>query len=207
MNPDPSKPSLPTINLIPSEVQSKRLIHRSIHRWGAVIVCFAFFVGLPGVYIGASAAFTDSGMSNQIDQVRQKYESDQATIPILRAKLSALKAEEGTNAIVKNRVDWSGLFNLLRDAAGEEIRFARLSVAGGGVAGEQDIEIQIVGFSTSQTNTRSYLLDLEQMGIFDFVELTDTRRETIQDHELIKFEMLLKVHGSDQGTETIGGGG
>ena len=207
MNTDPSTPSMPTLNLIPSEVQSKRLVRRSIRRWVGIIVCVAFFVGLPGVYIGGSAALTDSGMSYQIEQSRQKYESDQASIPVLRAKLSALEAEEDTNAIVKNRVNWSGLFDLLRNAAGEEIRFTRLSVIGGGVNGEQDIEVQIVGFSTSQTNARSYLLDLEQMGLFDFVELTDTRREMIQDHELIRFELLLKVTGSDQVTETTGGGG
>ena len=207
MNSNPSTQSKPMLNLIPSEVRSKRLVHRSIRRWVSIIVCVAFFVGSPGVYIGGSAALTDSGMIYQIEQARQKYEADQVSIPVLRAKLSALEAEEDTNEIVKNRVNWSGLFDLLRNAAGEEIRFTRLSVIGGGVSGDHDIEIQIVGFSTSQTNARSYLLDLEQMEIFDFVELTDTRREIIQDHELIRFELLLKVTGSDQVKETTGGGG
>ena len=185
--------AMPTLNLIPEEVRIYRAKQIYMRRWITAIICVLFFVGMPGAYIGASAVLTDPGMSLQIEKVREKYEKDQAAIPVLRAQLAKNELMESTNAIVERRVDWSQLIDLLKQAAGQEIRFSSLSILGAGLAEDQDIELGIVGYATSQTSARSYLLQLEQMGIFDFVELSDTSRETISDHELIKFEVLLKV--------------
>ncbi|MGV6814678.1 MAG: PilN domain-containing protein [Phycisphaerales bacterium] len=185
--------AMPILNLIPEDVRNHRTKQIWIRRWVTTIICVLFFVGMPGAYIGASVVLTDPGMNLQIEKVRQKYEKDQAAIPLLRAQLTQNELKESTNAIVERRVDWSQLIDMLKQAAGQEIRFSRLSILGAGLAEDQDIELGIIGYATSQTSARSYLLQLEQMGIFDFVELNDTSREIISEHELIKFEIQLKV--------------
>lgn len=198
---------MPTLNLIPEEVRVRRAKQIWIRRWISVIVCVLFFVGMPGAYIGGSAVLRDPEINLQIENVRDKYEKDQAQIPVLRAQLTKAEMQESTNAVVERRVNWSQLLDLLKQSAGDDIRFSRLSILGAGIAEDQDIEIGLVGYATSQTTARSYLLKLEHLGVFDFVELSDTSRETIVDHELIKFEAVLKVFAEKSSAESGGSDG
>ncbi len=195
--------TLPRINLIP--VAQRRARQRSlwVSRWTGMVSLTAVLIGVPGLYIGGSAAFTDSGMNAQIQDARAEVVSHQQVIPQLQARLRQLSAEQEVLDLVKNRVDWRDVFDLLVKAAGGQTRFTSLRATGGGVDGSDPIEIMVGGIAPSQTGAREYVVALESTGVFDRVELIDTARQRVGDSEMITFRLRITVRG--KGARTGGG--
>lgn len=190
--------SIPFVNLIPE----KRVIHRYkkmwIKRWVIGSVLTGVFVGLPGLYIGGSAVFTDSGITDQIDDAKVQYANHQQKIPLLNNQLSLLLAEKEVHDLIKNRVEWRKVFAVLVDASQEDVRFQRVSAIGGGVEGIDPIEINLEGFVESQTDARTFVVRLEETHVFDSVSLVETMRETFGEIELVKFRVLITITGTLQ---------
>ena len=109
-----SKPSnqaqVAFVNLMPQEHVANRLKSQCIRRWIAAAVSTAFVIGIPGIYISGSAALTDPGLSKQIDQVSREHTQNEQKIPLLQNRLKALIAEQQVHDLVRNRVDWGGVF-------------------------------------------------------------------------------------------------
>ncbi len=186
----------PMVNLIPQEYLDQRLRLHWMSRWGVAIVSTAIVIGIPGVYVGGSAALTDSGMSEQIAETNMEYARHQQAIPILREQLRLLAAEQEVLDLVENRIEWRTVFSVLIKTAQSDVRFRRISASGGGVEGDSPIEIHIEGLAPTQTIARSYVVGLEKANIFDTVELVETTREQINEIELIRFQIDITVLGS-----------
>lgn len=178
-----------------------------IGRWISSVVITAFVIGIPGLYIGGSAALTDSGMLGQIEDTNQKYEINQQAIPLLRNQLGQLTAEQEVLALVENRIDWGDVFSLLTQSAGNDVRFRGLSAVGGGVEGDEPIRIIVDGLAPSQTIARAYVVDLENTAVFDSVQLVETRREQVDEFELIGFQIMITIQSGIQGVGGVGNGG
>jgi len=188
----------PFVNLVPDEHIAQRQRSSLIGQWVFAAVTTAFIIGIPGVYISGSAALTDLGMSGQIEQTSQQYEQNQQAIPKLNERLGMLIAEQEVLDIVKNRIDWGRVCTMLVESAGNDVRFRRLNVSGGGVEGFDPIEIRLQCLAPSQTIARAYIVKLEKLGVFDSVELVETKREQIDEYEVIGFEIMMSTgHASE----------
>ena len=150
-------------------------------------------IGIPGVYVGGHAVFTESGMSGQIENANLEYANYQQQIPALQSQLKIINEQSEVLALVKNRLEWRDVFKVLIDAAGNDIRFHKLSAVGGGVEGDSDIEIYLEAMAPSQTIARGYIVELENAQVFDSIELTETRRVQIEQVEIIRFHVVIKV--------------
>jgi Tfp pilus assembly protein PilN len=188
------------VNLIPQAWITQRHQKRCIRQWVFAMVATTVLVGLPGLYIGGNAAFTDSGMSENISQANIEFEQHQQAIPLLRERLRILHSEKEVLELVENRIDWREVFGVLVDAANDEVRFTRIIANGGGVDGRENgentpIEVVLEGLAETQTTARAFLVNIEDTGLFDDVELVETMREEINDFELIRFRIQISVNG------------
>ena len=181
------------VNLMPRDRQERRLRRVWVRRWTSAVVGTAFVVGIPCIYIGGSASLSSTGIADQIQATNQEYETNQRRIPILRSQFSKLSAEQEVYDLVENRIEWRDVFAVLIQAAGNRVRFSNLHAIGGGIEGLEKIEIYLDGFAQSQSDARSYIVDLEETGAFDSIELIDTSREQFEDRELIHFRVLIVV--------------
>jgi len=191
-----SKTTVPQVNLIPRERIELRQRKQWTAWWITTVVIVAFVIGVPGLYIGGSAALTDSGMADQIEHANMEYANHQQAIPLLRERIRVLDSEQEVYELVKNRIEWMDVFSVLVEAAGNDIRFSRLSAVGGGIEGKSPIEISIVGIAPSQTIAREFVVKLEETGVFDSVELVRTTREKVDDTELIDFQVRITIRGT-----------
>ncbi len=196
----------PFVNLIPDAHIAQRQRSRLVGQWVFAAISTAFMIGIPGVYIGGSAALTDSGMSGQIQTASEQYEQNQQAIPMLNTRLGLLIAEQEVLDIVKNRIDWGRVCTMLVDAADNDVRFRRLDVSGGGVEGFDPIEIRLDCLAPSQTIARAYIVELEELGVFDSVELIETRREQIDEFEVIGFQIMMSTGQANDSQGATNGG-
>lgn len=197
----------PKINLIPDDRIRQRQQSLWIARWTTFVVVTTMMIGLPGIYIGGSAALTDSGMTEQINEVSLENTRHQQAIPKLRERIGLLATEQEVLDLVANRVEWRDVFGILVGSAANDVRFRRLSASGGGVEGTMPIEISIEGLAPTQTIARAYVVDLEATGLFDVVELIETTREQMDQLELIRFRILIMVNNHEaSGGESVDAG-
>lgn len=199
--------SIPMINLVPIQRLTHRQQRRLVQRWIVAGVLTTFVVALPAVYIGGSVALSDSGMSDQIQEANLEFETHQQAIPLLQKRLAMLSAKQEVQHLIKNRIEWREVFQVLTAAAGDHVRFVRISATGGGVEGNELIEISLQCLAVSQTVARGYMVDLESTRIFDSVELVDTTREEIDDIELVRFNVMIRVGSSNRTPNGVGNGG
>ncbi len=185
------------VNLIPQDRQEHRLRKMWVRRWSSAAIGAAFVIGIPSLYIGGNAVLSDSGIADQIQLANIEYEANQARVPILKAQLSKLKAEQEVYDLIENRIQWRDVFGILIRSAGNRVRFSSLYATGGGVEGDEKIEIYLEGFAQSQSDARSYIVDLESTQVFDSIELIETSREKIDGQELIGFRVLILVESKN----------
>jgi len=188
-----SNEQIPIVNLIPQEQVHLRLRSQWIHRWVMGVVLTTLVIGIPGVYIGGNAVLTDSGMVAQIQDVNIEYENQQNAIPQLRQKIKQLSAEQEVLDLIKNRIEWSKVFSILVASAGERVRFSRLTATGGGIEGDEPIELYLEGLAVSQTDARAFVVRIESTQVFDSVELMETTREIIEEIEFIRLKVIVKI--------------
>ena len=86
------------------------------------------------------------------------------------------------------------------------VRFRRLDVSGGGVEGFDPIEIRLDCLAPSQTIARAYIVELEELGVFDSVELIETRREQIDEFEVIGFQIMMSTGQANDSQGATNGG-
>lgn len=196
--------SVPCMNLIPEEYLQRRKCAVWKARWTAAVVCTTFVVGIPGLYISVSSVLTDPEVATQIENANTELTSNQQQIPVLQSQLEALAAEQEVLDLVRNRVEWSEVFAMLITTAGDDIRFRKLNAQGGGVEGNENIEISLDGLAPSQTVARAYLVELEATGVFDSVDLIETTRERAGEFDMIGFRILITVTSGDH---RMGGAG
>lgn len=188
--------SIPIVNLIPIQRIAQRQQSRLVQKWLVLVVLTTLVIALPAVYIGGSVALSDSGMGDQIEDANLEFETHQQAIPVLQRKLALLSAKQEVQHLIKNRIEWPDVFQVLTNAAGDNVRFVRISASGGGVEGNELIEISLQCLAVSQTVARGYMVDLESTHIFDSVELVDTTREEIEDIDLVRFNVMIRVKSS-----------
>lgn len=184
---------VPYVNLLPLRDQRARVRRKLVARWAAGVLLTLAGVGIPGVYVGGSAALSDPMIGVQIDRVRSQLGANEAEIPRLQKRIAVLEEKKQTLDHVRNKISWQDLFAHIVSASHHQIHFTSLLAEGGGVEGDEPIRIQIVGVAISQTDARSYVVELESLGLFDRVELLRTARQDLNDQEIIEFQILAVV--------------
>ena len=185
--------SVPYVNLVPDRIRSQRRQRRLVAKWCGAVVATVCLVGIPGVYIGGNAVLSESVMGTQIERVRHQLTTNENELPKLQSRISVLDEKRQTLDLVRNRIDWQSLFGHIVRVSNDQIHFTALKAKGGGVEGTDPMTIEINGIAASQTDTRSFVVELENLGLFDVVELTKTQRDDLGEMEVIEFQIMTKV--------------
>lgn len=185
--------SIALVNLVPSEAQQARARRRCVARWGGAFAATCVFVGIPGAYIGGNAALSDPAIDAQIEHVSSQLSVNESAIPELRQRLGQLQEKQQVLELVKNRIDWREVFGQFVEVSNDRVRFTSLSATGGGVEGDQPINIQIQGIAPTQTDARSFVVAIESLQLFDQIELARTARRDLDGQEVIEFQIFVRV--------------
>ncbi len=136
----------------------------------------------------------------QIDRVRSQLGANEAEIPRLQKRIAVLEEKKQTLDLVRNKISWQDLFAHIVSVSHDEIHFTSLFAEGGGVEGDEPIRVQVVGVALSQTDARSYVVELESLGVFDRVELLRTSRQELSEQDIIEFHIEAVVGENGGGT-------
>lgn len=166
-----------SINLLPQPVLVRRRVRRSLRAWmtfhgvyASAAISLAFFLINPFAAadrryaLPAAAAGRLDGVLSQIDAIQIRLGE-------------ALKQLRMVHAVVDPR-DWSLLLEAFTSAVAEDVIIERLLITPAG-PGNTRLVLDLDAVSPDQAGVSRLALQLEDLGIFERVELLESRRRKV----------------------------
>ena len=204
---------MPDVNLIPPARIERKRRRSKIRLWTAI--CGTYLIVLTALALSAHAFWrdTDDSVIEELAFTTQRIEGYNTTISELQKKLASIKAELEAGRVISCQPDWTKLFVLVGDELKEDVvlkdcQLIATSKKSGNVANsvqnanasspsvflaERQFALELSGFSRTQTSVSQFVLRLEQMEMFDSVELVNSRRQSFLDNEAVTFNIKCSI--------------
>jgi hypothetical protein len=114
----------------------------------------------------------------------------------LTKSVQSLHTQIESVSMLERRIDWNGVFAGLASASNEQVRFMQIECSSEIEETHDRVEVVLNGFSESQGVTRSFVVEIERLGLFDQVILEETSRAMYEEKEFIRFRIRLVVDPS-----------
>ena len=201
------------VNLIPAARMEKRRRRARIRLWTAI--CGGYVILLVGVALWSCAFRRDTGdwVIEQLALTEQRIGEYNATMSEFRQQLAEAQTELEASKSISSQPDWTKLLILVGDELGDQIVLSvcqiatlskdgenvtrslqeSLSAARPGVHAAEQYRLELCGFGRTQTSVSQFVLRLEQMQIFDKVELANSRRQDFLSDKAVAFNIKCSI--------------
>ena len=201
------------VNLFPPARIVRKQRKSKIRLW--TVICGMYLLSLTALGLSAHAFWrdTDESVIEDIAFTAQRIEGYNAMISELQEKLIIIQAELEAKKIIEYQPDWTKLLVLVGHELQEEIVLKECQlVAAGKSSGntkngaqnvicsspdvflaERQYTLELNGFGRTQTSASQFVLRLEQMEMFDTVELVNSRRQNFMDGEAVVFKIECRI--------------
>ena len=150
-----------------------------------------------------AAALLDRGGENlhhQLALMQAEINSRNQAVSAFRPMITEARQKLEASRAVTAQPDWSVLLAFLGKLRGEDIVFSRCQLMSAQglreevqVADEsgphQTLWVLIEGFGLSQTAVSRFILDLEEVRLFDMVKVIHTKRQAFRSAEAVAFQL------------------
>jgi hypothetical protein len=181
------------INLVPIERQVQRKRSAVMSRW---MLSNALVLLVCGTLV-ASIFLSDEKKSNilmvRADEQKAQIGSTTKNNTELTKSVKNLTIQIESVSMLERRIDWQGVFAGIAAASNEQVRFMQIGCSSEITETHDRVEVILSGFSESQGVTRSFVVEIERLGLFDQVVLEETARAMYEEKEFIRFRIRLVV--------------
>lgn len=201
------------VNLIPPARIARRQRKSKIRLW--TVMCGTYLISLTVLALSAHAFWrdTDDSVVAELAFTAQRIEGYNAKISELNNKLATTKAALEAGQVINSQPDWTKLLVLVGHELKEEIVLAECQLlatsknSGNAMNGVQNMSssspsaflaerqytLELSGFGRTQTSVSQFVLRLEQMEMFDSVELVNSRRQSFLNTEAVVFNIECRI--------------
>lgn len=182
-------PPTPDFNLLPLPRRVKRAQRRAMCRWviGCAVVAM---VSIAPAAATAMAEKSDSEeMATRIARAERAIAQMKKEEIEARTTIARLQSRSALLTVVGDRPDWRPLLHTIA-AAGDDARFERID-ARFARDSTGEVQVSMMVLLGSQTEARSFVLRLEDLGVFDTVMLRST--SSVMDTGMVRCEVLATV--------------
>jgi len=206
----PKAPEVP--DLLPEEYRRIRHQRRRIKRWGAVLGATATVMLAGSIGLRAGAGGDDEQMRAALAKIRAESAQRQARIEDWSGELSQVRKALDLARSVGDHPDWSVLLALVADSLGQNtvLESINLDPMGGeavaSVSGPEPIQtpggyiLGLSGYGKSQVDVTRLAIRLERSGLFDRVNLVQTRSAAVGQVEAVFFRFECSLGASAGGS-------
>lgn len=186
------------VNLVPAHRRIARRRARRVRLWCAV--CAVYTLALTGAFGGASAAgrYDANEAEHRLREAEADVEQRRRQIITLVAEAERARRTIEANRGVGDQPDWSVLLSLVATILGDDAALRRCALEPTGTErnrrGQPRPEqrpkgytLRLVGLAQAQRTVSDIAIRLEQTGLFQKVELLESRRETLRGGDAIVF--------------------
>ena len=180
------------INLLPIEKKEKEKIAKQ--NLGFLIVMLSMFIIIAVVIIllityNSNIKTQTSDIENNIKNI----ESSNSSFQEIKEQVSLIKDRIGEMKNSENQVIFSDVLDTLSKNTPETITLADFSYTI-----KNNSNLKISGNSATQTDVIKYKEQLENTGIFENVNFESGKKETVNDKEVINFNITANLKGNSE---------
>ena len=180
------------INLIPAERRAAKQRRRRMQRWlGAIVVylgiVLAACAGARVMWGGANTAAAD-----ELTRIDHHIEELNSNLAQSRKLLVETALAQQTAETISDQPDWSILLDILGATVGNEVVLREVHLTPDS-ANRKQLLLQLRGLATSQPGVSSFVLRLQEVGLFDGVKLLRTGREPVLNTTAVTFEISCTI--------------
>lgn len=202
------------VNLIPPARIVRRQRKARMRLWKAI--CGTYLLSLTVLALSAHAFWrdTDDSVIGELAFTVQCIEGYNTKISALRKKRGEDQSELEAGKAIRCQPDWTKLLVLVGGELKEEVVLQdfqlvttsknRRNATNGSedsqstsspsvFMAERRYELELSGFGRTQTSVSQFVLRLEQMQMFDLVELINSRRRTFLNSEAVAFSIRCRI--------------
>ena len=202
------------VNLIPAARMEKRRRKARIHLW--IAICGTYVILLAGLALWAWALWRDSDDSviEQLALTEQRIESYNATISQFQQDLAKAQTELEAGKLISSQPDWTKLLVLVGEQLRDQVVLNACQLTTSNKSGEsvtgnlqespssaplgaqvakRQYKLELSGFGRTQTSVSQFVLRLEQMQMFDKVELINSRRQAFLSDQAVAFSIECSI--------------
>lgn len=182
--------TLPVANLLPPKGRHARRLKVRAQRWALGLGGAVAVVTLAQLAPGPALAEAEVTLEVRRVGAVSSTERLRAEVSDLRRRLADINRRTTDAGLLSDRPDWSIVMALLADRAGD-----RLALDSCGIIPIEHgaYRISASGRAPSQAEVSSFILSLEEPGIFDAVELVESRREAGEAGEVVRFQVECRL--------------
>lgn len=204
---------MPDVNLIPPTRIARKRRNAKIRLWTAI--CGTYLIVLTALALSAHAFWkdTDDSAIEELAFTNERIEGYNTKISELNKNLTSIKAELEAGRVISCQPNWTKLFVLVGDELKEDVVLKNCQLIAtkgnnGNVANssqnvkasspdtflaDRRFKLELSGFGRSQTSVSQFVLRLEQMEMFDSVELVNSRRQNFMNNEAVTFNIECRI--------------
>jgi Tfp pilus assembly protein PilN len=201
------------VNLIPPARIARRQRKARIRLW--TVVAGIYLIALTALALLAHVFLsdTDDSVFEELAFTAQRIEGYNTKISELQKKLATTKAELEASQVIRCQPDWTKLLVLVGDALQEQVVLKDCQLVAASKKSENAIHsgqdfnssspsaflaerqyhLELSGFGRTQTSVSQFVLRLEQMQMFDSVELISSRRQSFLNSEAVSFNIECSI--------------
>lgn len=167
------KPNLLPVPIIHARSRRKRML-----RWSTALTCEAAVLTAVCLYANASSESEVSIPKEAISATVSQIDLLNGELDEARASLETIRQRIAIANTVTQRPEWSVVVALVAEhgAGLVTVESMQLAAGGGRESGEVVYRLVFVGIAESQTDLTSFVQRLKGVGLFDKVQVSETRQ-------------------------------
>ena len=176
MNHQPSQ--VPSPNLLPQSRITARRKDQALRRWSYTVIAMLFVIALPSGMLSIQFRSTKPADSDYITRFVSDLQQIQDSIPPLQRELVELQIASQSQLRAQSRVQWTSLLDHLATYTGKNVRIHSFDASIESSAPTPLIRIMIQIHTQSLSQAREFLVVLENTGLFDEINMLESRRQS-----------------------------
>ena len=184
------------INLIPAHRIERRRTRVRLRRWcvGCTVYCAAVWAAC-FVYTAVNDR-TGEDLSGEIAATRARIAEASGGIASVGSQLTEARRKLDASRAVTMQPDWSVLLALVANSREKQVVLSHCQVQGDDAGSPgRTYEVRIQGLGETQPAVSRFVLRLEQLALFDRVQVIKIHRVPVRDFEAVAFELACALGG------------
>jgi Tfp pilus assembly protein PilN len=165
----------------------------ALQSWSLVLVATLLLIAVPSALLSINLRTSKPNDSDHVTQFVNDLQNLQNAIPPLKKKLAILEAESQSQRRSESRVQWTSVLNHLASISGNDIRIHTFNASIETNTSDPKIEFTIQIFTSSLSQAREFLVVLESTGLFDKINMLDSRRQSSAQDSLVNSTIKAQI--------------
>ncbi len=187
--------TVPAPNLIPSSRFVSRKRELAMSQWCAGLVLTGLVVVIPSLLLSLHLRASKPMESDHTTRFVNDLAELQAVMKPLRIRLAQLEVDSKSQRLAESRIQWTTVLDQLAQTTSEHVRIHgfEATIDSDGTTPRIVVVLQI--HTETLSNAREYLFTLDAMGLFDEINMVDSRRQSSSQDALVNSVIRAEIFG------------